>query len=224
MVDKPDTTTETYKGINEAFVAAQKLIGGARKTSTNPFFKAKYADLKECFNACSDILNDHGIHISQPTMREGDLFVIRTILTHSSGETMQDLGVPIVGWQSASNPMQAFGSGQTYARRYGLCGMVGIAPEDDDGNSLSKDAPKKNPPGITKLKTELTEFYRDMKACSDPDSLTALSASSTEFLEKLKKDYPDGWLGDGGDIKGLLNDMKSTMESLREDQTKKDLK
>ena len=128
--------------IHEAFCAAQQKIGGARKTSTNPHFKSKYADLKECFNACSDILNEYGIHISQPTMQEGDLFVIRTILTHTSGEAMQDFGVPIVGWQGAKNPAQAFGSGQTYARRYGLCGMVGIAPEDDDGESLTQDKPQ----------------------------------------------------------------------------------
>ena len=134
--------TEKKMTIHEAFCAAQLKIGGARKTATNPHFKSKYADLKECFNACSDILNECGIHISQPTMQEGDLFVIRTILTHTSGESMQDFGVPIVGWQGAKNPAQAFGSGQTYARRYGLCGMVGIAPEDDDGQSLTQDKPK----------------------------------------------------------------------------------
>lgn len=134
--------TEKKMTIHEAFCAAQLKIGGARKTATNPHFKSKYADLKECFNACSDILNECGIHISQPTMQEGDLFVIRTILTHTSGETMQDFGVPIVGWQGAKNPAQAFGSGQTYARRYGLCGMVGIAPEDDDGQGLTQDKPK----------------------------------------------------------------------------------
>jgi hypothetical protein len=134
--------TDKKMTIHEAFCAAQLKIGGARKTATNPHFKSKYADLKECFNACSDILNECGIHISQPTMQEGDLFVIRTILTHTSGESMQDFGVPIVGWQGAKNPAQAFGSGQTYARRYGLCGMVGIAPEDDDGQSLTQDKPK----------------------------------------------------------------------------------
>ena len=134
--------TDKKMTIHEAFCAAQLKIGGARKTATNPHFKSKYADLKECFNACSDILNECGIHISQPTMQEGDLFVIRTILTHTSGESMQDFGVPIVGWQGAKNPAQAFGSGQTYARRYGLCGMVGIAPEDDDGQSLTQDKPQ----------------------------------------------------------------------------------
>ena len=155
--------TEKKMTIHEAFCAAQLKIGGARKTATNPHFKSKYADLKECFNACSDILNEYGIHISQPTMQEGDLFVIRTILTHTSGESMQDFGVPIVGWQGAKNPAQAFGSGQTYARRYGLCGMVGIAPEDDDGESLTQDKPQATK--ITQDQVDaLTELANDVDA------------------------------------------------------------
>ena len=166
-------TTSTNKSINEAFVAAQKLIGGARKSSTNPHFKSKYADLKECFNACSDILNDHNIHISQPTMQEGELFVIRTILTHTSGETMQDFGVPILGWQGAKNPAQAFGSGQTYARRYGLCGMVGIAPEDDDGQSLTQDTPKPS----NKITAAQAQMLNDLA--------TEVGADKTKFCAYL---------------------------------------
>ena len=191
-------TTSTNKSINEAFVAAQKLIGGARKSSTNPHFKSKYADLKECFNACSDILNDHGIHISQPTMQEGELFVIRTILTHTSGETMQDFGVPIVGWAGAKNPAQAFGSGQTYARRYGLCGMVGIAPEDDDGQSLTQDAPKqvakidaKQAVQLNDLATELGADKSKFCAYLGVKSFEEINASQFEIalaaLERKRK-------------------------------------
>jgi hypothetical protein len=158
--------TDTKKmNINEAFCAAQSEIGVARKNTSNPFFNSKYADLKECFNACSDALNRHGIHISQPTMLEGDLFVIRTILTHTSGETMQDFGVPIVGWKDAKtkNPAQAFGSGQTYARRYGLCGMVGIAPADDDAQSLTQDKPKAATQVITENQAKEIAFLIDSK-------------------------------------------------------------
>ena len=157
-------TTSTNKSINEAFVAAQKLIGGARKSSTNPHFKSKYADLSECFNACSDILNEHDIHISQPTMKEDDLFIVRTILTHVSGETMQDFGVPIVGWQGAKNPAQAFGSGQTYARRYSLTSMVGICPADDDGQSLTQDAPPKSDKISAEQAVQLNDLATELGA------------------------------------------------------------
>jgi len=181
--------TEKKMTIHEAFCAAQLKIGGARKTATNPHFKSKYADLKECFNACSDILNEYGIHISQPTMQEGDLFVIRTILTHTSGEAMQDFGVPIVGWQGAKNPAQAFGSGQTYARRYGLCGMVGIAPEDDDGESLTQDKPQA-PKTITtdqasEIKNLIKESGQDVeKLLAWADNATSVDEMPSKFYEK----------------------------------------
>tara|TARA_R110000751_G_scaffold15768_6_gene50719 strand:- start:2610 stop:3224 length:615 start_codon:yes stop_codon:yes gene_type:complete len=135
------TTPAKTKNIHEAFVAAQKLIGGARKTATNPHFKSKYANLEEVLKACSDILNDHDIHITQPTMQEDGKFFVRTILTHISGETMQDYGVPIIGWEDAKNSAQVFIAGQTYARRGGLSSLVGIAPADDDGESLTQAAP-----------------------------------------------------------------------------------
>jgi hypothetical protein len=41
--------------------------------------------------------------------------------------------------------MQGYGSAVTYARRYGLMGMAGIAPEDDDGNAAAKSPPKDEP-------------------------------------------------------------------------------
>tara|TARA_R100001015_G_C4620008_1_gene176866 strand:- start:107 stop:688 length:582 start_codon:yes stop_codon:yes gene_type:complete len=184
--------TDKKMTIHEAFCAAQQKIGGARKTSTNPHFKSKYADLKECFNACSDILNEYGIHISQPTMQEGDLFVIRTILTHTSGEAMQDFGVPIVGWQGAKNPAQAFGSGQTYARRYGLCGMVGIAPEDDDGESLTQDKPQA-PKTITtdqasEIKNLIKESNQDVeKLLAYTDNATSVDEMPAKFYEEVIK-------------------------------------
>tara|TARA_R110000787_G_scaffold193035_6_gene304605 strand:- start:936 stop:1562 length:627 start_codon:yes stop_codon:yes gene_type:complete len=204
------------KGINEAFVAAQKLIGGARKSSSNPHFKSKYADLKECFNACSDILNDHGISISQPTvMLNEEIFAIRTILTHTSGEAKQDFGVPILGWKNQSNEAQKFGAGQTYARRFGLCGMVGIAPEDDDGNSLTQDTPKKNPAGISRLRGELSAFTKDLYACTDIDMYEGLKSSHTDFLTRIQE-YDTGWFGDGGDIKGLRKEMSEIFLQLSE--------
>ena len=139
---------ESQNRFNTAMCNAQKLIGGASKTATNPHFKSKYADLGECFKACSDILNDHGIDISQPIF--GDKVV--TILTHISGEVRQDGGVPLLGYQNAKNPMQALGSAITYARRYGLCSMVGITPEDDDGNQLVADNPNQKTISAEQLK------------------------------------------------------------------------
>jgi hypothetical protein len=186
--------TDTKKmNINEAFCAAQSEIGVARKSTSNPFFNSKYADLKECFNACSDALNRHGIHISQPTMLEGDLFVIRTILTHTSGESMQDFGVPIVGWREAKNPAQAFGSGQTYARRYGLCGMVGIAPADDDAQSLTQTEKPKllDQDQIYEITTLIKQRDCDIKAMFTHLGVKTVSEIPSSRFAQLKKQLED---------------------------------
>jgi len=127
--------------MTKAFVRAQKEIGGARKNSNNPHFKSKYADLSECFKACSDILNDHDICIRQPIITVDGETRLQTILQHVGGVEYKDEGVPLCGYQNAKNPMQSLGSAITYARRYGLCSMVGITPEDDDANSVTQDGP-----------------------------------------------------------------------------------
>ena len=62
---------------------------------------------------------------------------METILGHISGETLK-CRVPLI---VQKNDMQGYGSAVTYARRYGLMSMAGIAPEDDDGNAASKAAP-----------------------------------------------------------------------------------
>jgi hypothetical protein len=55
-----------------------------------------------------------------------------TRLLHGSGQWIQDGGVPLI---PSKQDMQGLGSALTYSRRYGLMAMVGIAPEDDDGNA-----------------------------------------------------------------------------------------
>ena len=155
--------TEKKMTIHEAFCAAQLKIGGARKTATNPHFKSKYANLEEVMKACSDILNEHGIYITQPIMKDGEEYVVRTILTHTSGETLQDDGLPLVGWRGAKNPSQALVAATTYNRRAGLCSLVGIAPADDDGESLTQDKPQATK--ITQDQVDaLTELATDVDA------------------------------------------------------------
>jgi hypothetical protein len=46
--------------------------------------------------------------------------------------------------------MQGLGSAITYARRYALMGMAGLAPEDDDGNAASAKQVNTKPPTKTK--------------------------------------------------------------------------
>ena len=128
------------KGIATALAKAQLQMGKALRTSTNPHFKSKYADLASVMEACMDALNSNGIAVIQPieTETENGLSVTTVLIHGESGESLHN-HVPIV---VAKNDMQGYGSAYTYARRYGLMMMAGLATEDDDGNAAAKAKPQ----------------------------------------------------------------------------------
>lgn len=118
-----------------ALAKAQSLIEGASKDKTNPHFRSKYADLASCWDACRKALTGNGISVLQAPAPADDGIVLATRLLHSSGQWIEDDGLHL---PAAKRDPQGYGSALTYARRYGLCAMVGIAPEDDDGNAATK--------------------------------------------------------------------------------------
>lgn len=122
--------------INELAVAlskAQGAIKGAIKDTANPFFKSKYADLSSVWEACRSQLAANGLAVVQTPCQGEAGITVETMLMHSSGQWVSNqFTMPV-----AKADAQAVGSAITYARRYALAAMVGIAPEDDDGNSAS---------------------------------------------------------------------------------------
>jgi hypothetical protein len=123
--------------IATAFVQAQKAFGPALKSSTNPHFRSRYADLSACVEAVIDALNQHGIALTQQTSECADGVIVETVMIHESGESITSgkLHVP-----ATKQDAQGYGSALTYARRYSLMAACGIAPEDDDGNAATRPA------------------------------------------------------------------------------------
>lgn len=141
------------KEISAALVKAQQAFGPALKTSSNPHFRSKYADLSACVEAVIDGLNSNGIFLMQTSHLCEDGVIVETVFIHESGEQMSagKLHVP-----ASKQDAQGYGSALTYARRYALMAACGIAPEDDDGNGASKkpDHQKPEPPKPEQPKTE----------------------------------------------------------------------
>jgi hypothetical protein len=134
------------KSIAAALVKAQKEFGPALKSSNNPHFRSKYADLAACVEAVIDALNNNGIYLMQLNEERENGICVQTIFIHESGEQISSgsLYVP-----AAKHDPQGFGSALTYARRYSLMAACGIAPEDDDGNAATHSAPPKAAPKAT---------------------------------------------------------------------------
>ncbi len=169
----------TAPSLAGALAKAQAEMGKALKQSENPHFRSKYADLGAVMDACLPALNRHGIAVVQPTVDDADGRYVETVLLHESGETLR-CRVPLI---VQKNDMQGYGSAVTYARRYGLMCMAGIAPEDDDGNDAAKAAPKDE----AKRPTRGADAEAAQIAC---DSLAA--ADTLDALAAIWRDLPAG--------------------------------
>lgn len=118
-----------------ALAKAQSEIQHAKKDKRNPFFKSNYADLASVMDACRAALTKNGLAVIQTTEdTEAGLYLVTT-LGHSSGAAVAGR-MPI---RPVKNDPQGVGSALTYARRYALAAIVGVATEDDDGNEASRE-------------------------------------------------------------------------------------
>jgi len=137
---------ETSEQLNELFKAMaefQKEVEQPKKDADNPFFKSKYVPLENVIDAIHKAGSKHGLsEITYPVQSDGQVGV-GVIITHSSGQYMK---LPPVLLKPDKNTPQGIGSAITYARRYALSAVFGIASEtDDDGNSISGNGNEKQP-------------------------------------------------------------------------------
>ena len=152
------------KEIATALVKAQKAFGPALKSSTNPHFKSRYADLSACVEAVIEGLNGAGIALVQRTSEDTTGVTVETVFIHESGEMLEcgKLHVP-----AAKQDPQGYGSALTYARRYSLMAACGIAPEDDDGNAASRAKPAKKETLTNARFAQAIERIKDGKYTTD---------------------------------------------------------
>lgn len=121
-----------------ALAAAQGEITGALKGTANDFFKSKYADLAACWDACREHLSSNGLSVIQTTEPAENGITVVTTLAHKSGQWMRGR---LTMTPDKAGP-QALGSCITYARRYALAAIVGLAQVDDDAESATFRMPK----------------------------------------------------------------------------------
>lgn len=137
------TSSPDIAELIKALAKVQAEIEGAKKDSTNPFFKSKYADLASTWAACKDGLTKNGCAVIQTVDTIGEKIVLITTLAHSSGQWMRGY-MPVI---MVKQDPQAMGSAIMYARRYSLAAIVGVCPVDDDAEAAMADArkPKETP-------------------------------------------------------------------------------
>lgn len=192
-----ETSTEINK-IAEALAKAQGAVKGAVKDSTNPHFKSSYADLASVWEACREAITANGLSVIQTphTDEAGNCHVV-TMLMHSSGQWVRDtFTLPPM-----KQDPQGYGSAITYMRRYALAAMVGVAPEDDDGNAASegsgngRPAPRQTQRAAPKQQAETDPEHVRMakgllaklQGCSTAADTDALWDESQPILADIQK-------------------------------------
>jgi hypothetical protein len=157
MKDKP----EEIQTIKEALTKFQEMNVKATKESVNPHFKSKYSDLTSVINAVNHGA-EFGLSFTQSVdyqnmivKRETTQFdkesneivkkwedvskdvYVTTTMRHNIDDKEFTCRVPVlVKGDDKDNP-QKMGSAITYAKRYGLQSLYGLASDDDDGNLAS---------------------------------------------------------------------------------------
>lgn len=134
--------TDTHTGLAGALAVLQTRLPVIKRseravvpTKTGGTYTYTYADLANISEQILPVLGELGLSFSaRPTLNTEGKFVLAYELLHTSGE-MRTGEFPLSG----TTP-QAIGSAITYARRYTLCAITGLAPDEDDDAAAAEAA------------------------------------------------------------------------------------
>lgn len=130
--------TENLATALAAFQADLPGIGKgntAQVKSDKGNYTYKYADLADVSAKVLPLLAKHGLSFSsKPTLDESGRFVLQYALRHGLSGESDEGSYPL----STGTPQQV-GSSITYARRYVLCAITGVAPDQDDDGAAGTE-------------------------------------------------------------------------------------
>ena len=130
------TKTKIKPDFDQDFFNLLHDVKNPFKGDENPHFKSKFAGLASCLKTIKPALKENNFAIQQIVKQlESGGAVLQTNLIHISGKVVCDGGIPLVS-KDANDP-QKLGGSITYARRYGMCAMLGIVGDDDDDANLA---------------------------------------------------------------------------------------
>lgn len=180
-----------------ALAKAQAEIENAEKNSTaelvfkdkegNPKAreKVRYADLASVFNAVRGPLSKHELAIAQFVVNDMNGTTVTTRLMHSSGEYLEN----VIWLPVALKTPQGYGSAITYARRYGLQTLVGLAAEeDDDAHGAGVPSLAQQTPGMTGAQRAAQRVKEHQQKQPPPAAKKERPKTGTEVVEQQRAD------------------------------------
>jgi hypothetical protein len=186
---KTDEIMDKESEYNAALVAAIGELSNAPKNADNPYFKSKYATLDSIIDLTRPVLKKHGLAISQcPVFENGCAGVITRIVHKNGWSTESRLILPL-----KDQSPQAVGGAITYARRYSLAAVVGIAAEEDqDGNDAEGKRPVESPrPSVAKVMDKKSDLPR--QAVTPTATWRGVEITDLKIAAQSKEGSPKKW-------------------------------
>jgi hypothetical protein len=192
--------SESLTKLIPALIIAKGNFAPALKDKKNDHFGNAYVSLEGVLEATEDHLMDRGLVVVQNAEILGNENFLRTTLYHESGEYISSEYL----LRPVKQDPQGYGSAMTYARRYCLMAILGIAPEDDDGNAasgvksareVSFKAPKNAPaPAPIPLPAKSSDEINAERMAAGQEPLVSAeektsAGASYQILRKLDKEW-----------------------------------
>jgi hypothetical protein len=132
--------SEQIDMVAQALVLAQAHLSDITKgrTANAGQYSYTYADLRDALSTVRPVFGALGLVVTQTASSDENDVVVWTTILHKSGQylTTQPIRFPV------GKTIQQSGSAITYARRYALMAVCGLATEDDDGASAGTREPR----------------------------------------------------------------------------------
>jgi len=171
---------ENPKSLKEALTMFQEMNVTATKNTSNEYFKSTYSDLTSVITAVNHgaefglsfsqsveykniilerVKTENGANVKYQELHR-DIFV-KTIVSHIQDKETLECTVPVLVNEKDKNNCHALGSAITYAKRYGLQSLYGLASDDDGNSAVGLVARNSDKPKV--VQTEPKQIIKESK-------------------------------------------------------------
>ena len=162
----------------------------------NPAFKSDYATIGAVLAAVRGPLAECGLAATQWCGGGDGYAEVTTVLVHESGQTMEGTAYARIDKPGPHALMALY----TYLRRGSLNACLGLASEDDDGNSATGGDRPAKAAGGTGLAVAKKELIAHVEKLRDAYESTL---SSRDFIVAAAKDFAPNGLRSTDEVLGL---------------------
>jgi hypothetical protein len=177
--------------VASALSKAQAEIPAIKFDSQNPFLKNKYASLGAVIETARPVLAKHGLAIVQSPVSSGEQIGITTLVTHTSGEWLEDTIYINSTDSKGLSVAQSAGVVISYLRRYSLQAFLNMyADEDTDGHKV-EPATAKAEPTESERKAKAVKMFSDLKSRAAKVKVNLVTLDASWTIDKMLAHYKE---------------------------------